>query len=253
MNIERYVCTPSVRELREVTGGAEWHGVPLDYLGTVSCGETYWTRSVYTGSSGYAYYINSSGEAYSINRSYARGVRPCFCVLETQLVAPSDENGAFYRLVTTVESPANVYLNGADNDLVGLQRDTAATLSWDAVESKLVTGYEVWRSNEINGTYMFLGSVVAGDNGIIPTELVVRTGSKGFETLYFKVKAITTPDTDYLDSELSDAIRAIATKRTNVHYYDGVRWLLAAPNYYSDSWKQTEGMKYYNGKQWVSS
>lgn len=250
-DLERYVCTPSVRELKETTGGAEWHGLPLDYLDTVNCGEVYWTRSVYTSSAGYAYRIGDTGNSFTYSRDYSGGVRPCFCVLETQLVSPGDESGSFYVLASAVDSPANVYLNGAAADLSGQQRDSAATLSWDAVASVLVTGYEVWSSNAADGIYAFLGAVTADDGGVIPTELIVRTGSKGFETQHFKVKAVTTPDTDYLDSELSDATRAMATKRTNVHYYDGARWLLAMPNHYSGSWKQTEGMKYFNGSTWV--
>lgn len=250
-NIERYVCTPSVRELKETTGSAEWHGVPLDYLDTVNSGEIYWTRSVYTSSAGYAYYINASGSAYSYNRGYARGVRPCFCVLEEQKVMPGDEDGTFYVLASAVDAPSNVYLNGAESDLEGQQRDTSVILSWEPVSSTLVTGYEVWSCDISDGEYAFLGAVSAGDDGTIPTELAVRTGGKGFVNLYFKVKAVTVPDTDYLDSDLSSIYRLLATKRTNVHYYDGTRWLLAMPNYYDGSWKQTDGMKYYDGSQWI--
>lgn len=251
LDIERYVCTPSVRELKETSGGEEWHGMSLDYLDTVNCGEIYWTRSVYTGSSGNAYYINASGSAYYFSRDYARGVRPCFCVLETQMVTPGNADGTFYVLTSAVDAPANVYLNGATTDLSGQQRDASAMLSWDAVASSLVTGYEVWSCDTTDGEYMFVSAVTAADDGTIPTELAVRTGSKGFETLFFKVKSVTTPDTDYLDSDLSADTRLLATKRTNVHYFDGTRWLLAMPNHYSGSWKQTEGMKYYDGRQWI--
>ena len=108
-----------------------------------------------------------------------------------------------------------------------------------------------WSCDTADGEYTFVSAVTAADDGAIPTELTVRTGSKGFETLFFKVKSVTTPDTDYLDSDLSAATRSMATKRTNVHYYDGTRWLLAMPNHYSGSWKQTEGMKYFNGSTWV--
>ena len=104
----------------------------------------------------------------------------------------------------------------------------------------------------MDGEYAFLGAVIAGDDGIIPTELTVRTGSKGFETLYYKVKAVTTQDTDYLDSGLSTDTRSMATKRTNVHYYNGTRWLLAECKYYDGgAWEESEGAKYYDGTQWI--
>lgn len=250
-NLERYICTPSVRELKETTGSEEWHGMPLDYLNTVNCGEIYWTRSVYTGSSGNAYYVNTSGSAHYMSRDYARCVRPCFCVLEDQLVAPGDADATYYVLASGADAPADVYLNGSAANLSGQQRDASVTLSWDAVTSSLVTGYEVWRCDTADGEYVFAGAVTAVDDGTIPTELVVNTGRKGFYEIFFKVKAVTIPDTDYLDSDLSANYRSIATKRTNVHYYDGTRWLLAMPNHYDDSWTQTEGMKYYDGRQWI--
>ena len=251
-NLERYICTPSVRELKETIGAAEWHGMPLDYLDTVACNKVYWTRSVYTSEAGNAYRIGETGNSFTYSRDYSGGVRPCFCVLETQLVSPGDESGSFYVLTSAADSPINVYLNGVAANMQDCQRDSAATLSWDAAVSTLVTGYEVWCSNAVDDTYSFLGAVAADDSGIIPTELIVHTGGKGFETLYFKVKAVTTPDTDYLDSELSDATRAMSTKRTNVHYYDGTRWLLAMPNHYNGGWKQAEGLKYYDGVTWVT-
>lgn len=248
--LSRYVCTPSVRELRETTGSEEWHGMSFDYLGTVDCDEIYWTRSVYTSSAGYAYRILADGTAQTYSRSYAQGVRPCFCVLENQLVTPGSD-GTSYVLAAQVDAPVNLYLNDEAADLGGLQRDFSATLSWDAVVSPLVTGYEVWSSDTADGEYAMYNAVSAGEDGTVPTQLSVRTGSKGFQTVCFKVKAVTTPDTDYLDSALSDGNRSMATKRTNVHYYDGTRWLLAMPNHYSGSWKQTEGMKYFNGSTWV--
>lgn len=74
---------------------------------------------MYTGSSGSAYYVNSSGDAYYMSRDYARGVRPCFCVLESQLVTPSDSDEGVYILASAVDAPGNVYLNGAAVDQTG--------------------------------------------------------------------------------------------------------------------------------------
>jgi hypothetical protein len=250
LELERYVCTPSVRELKETTGSAEWHGIPLDYLDTVNCGQVYWTRSVYTSNAGYAYRIGDTGNSFTYSRDYSGGVRPCFCVLEDQIVAPSAD-GTYYTFASKVDAPANIYLNGAAADLDSQQRDVSAVLSWDAVVSPIVTGYEVWGCGTIDGEYSFLSAVSAGDGGAIPTELPVSSGSRGFVTTYYKVKAVTTPDTDFLDSELSNDERMVSTKRTNVHYFDGTRWLLAMPNHYNNGWTQTEGMKYYDGTQWI--
>jgi hypothetical protein len=50
---------------------------------------------------------------------------------------------------------------------------------------------------------------------------------------------------------LSESYRYIAAKQTNVKYYDGNRWLLAAVKYYNGStWRASEGAKYYNGTSW---
>lgn len=251
MELSRYVCTPSIRELTETSGGAEWHGMPLDYLETKDCDEVYWTRSVYTSSSGLAYRVNDSGTSYTYNRSYSTGVRPCFCVLEEQMVMPSDD-GMSYVFSSKVASPGAVYLNGGITNLVGCQRDASAVLSWDVVMDTRLTGYEVWRCDRADGDYIFLGAVTATDDGNIPTELIVHTGDKGFSTLYYKVKAVTALDTDYLDSELSSDVRSMTTKRTNVHYYDGTRWLLADVNHYNGSvWDMLEGAQYYDGTQWI--
>lgn len=248
--LQRYVCTPSVRELKETTGYEEWYGYPFDYIQTVACNEIYWTRSV-SSTSGSSYRIGETGSAFTYDRSYPSGVRPCFCVLEDQIVVPSDD-GTYYTLTSKVDSPSVLYLNGEETNLFDQQRDKSNTLSWSAVENALVTGYEAWSCDTVDGNYAFLGAVSAGDDGAIPTELTVRTGSKGFETLYYKVKAVTTPDTDYLDSDLSADTRSMATKRTNVHYYDGTLWLLAGcKNYNNSVWEESEVVKYYDGIKWV--
>ena len=253
-SLERYICIPSLRELFDGAGSAE--GTLLMYLGTVpSVSKTsYWTRSMVNDTSiTNARYINSAGNNYfSDSVESIHGVRPCFCVLEEQLVIPSDD-GTCYALASSVASPATVYLNGVATDMNDQQREASAVLSWDAVENKLVTGYEVWSCDTIDGDFTFFGAVTIADDGTIPTEMPVRTGNKGFMSTFFKVKAVTTPDTDYLDSDLSDDTRLMNTKRTNVHYYDGVRWLLATIRYYNDNaWDEIEGAKYYDGTQWVA-
>lgn len=253
-DITRYVCTPSLRELFDGAGSAE--GIPFDYLETRASASatTYWTRSMYSDTSAMkARYVNAAGDDYfSKDANTASGVRPCFCVLEEQLVTPSDD-GTYYTLSSSVAAPGEVYLNGAASDLSGLQRDTSVTLSWDAVTSSLVTGYEVWRCDTADGEYTLLLVTVTAADGTIPTSVNVRSGSKGFMDYYYKVKAITTPDTDYLDSDLSTAYRMLGTKHTNVNYYDEYRWLLASVKYYNgSSWDTLDGAKYYNGSQWVT-
>ena len=252
-NLERYVCAPSARELFDGAGAAE--GTLLMYLDTVPSASTvsYWTRSMVSDTSATnARYVNAAGNDYfSTDAGNVHGVRPCFCVLAEQLVVPSTD-GTYYTLASAVPAPAVVYLNGAAVDMDNQQRDTSAVLSWDAVVNELVTGYEVWSREAADDDFTFFGAVTATDDGIIPTELSVYAGSKGFMSTFFKVKAVTTPDTDYLDSDLSTDARLIATKRTNVHYYDGVRWLLAATKHYNgNAWEVLECVKYYDGIKWV--
>ena len=253
-NLERYVCTPSTRELFDGAGSAE--GTLLIHLETVpsASATSYWTRSMVNDMSvTNARYVNAEGNDYfGADISKSHGVRPCFCVSEEQLVVPSDD-GTYYTLTSSVASPATVYLNGVAADMNDQQREASAMLSWDAVENKLVTGYEVWSCDTADGEFAFFGAVTVADDGSIPTEMSVRTGNKGFMSTFFKVKAVTTPDTDYLDSALSDDTRLMNTKRTNVHYYDGVRWLLASIKHYNgNAWGEIEGAKYYDGTQWVA-
>jgi len=140
-NIKRYVCTPSVRELHDDVGAAEWNGAPLDYLGTRDCDEIYWTRSIAQSSSGKAYRISDTGGSFTYNRDYASGVRPCFCVLESQMVVLSEDG--MYVLASVVDAPTALKLNGVASNLSDQQRDTTAILSWDASASEFVVGYEI--------------------------------------------------------------------------------------------------------------
>jgi len=104
----------------------------------------------------------------------------------------------------------------------------------------------------MNGDYELYGAVVAADDGTIATEFAVNSGAKGCMEYFYRVKAVTAADTDYLDSELSESYRSLATKQTNVHYYDGSRWLLAPTKYYNGStWVELGVVKYYDGTQWL--
>lgn len=217
------------------------------------CEEVYWTRSVYAYESGLAYRIGASGSSYTYNRGYATGVRPCFCVSETQLVRPADSEGSSYVLAAAVLEPAAVYLNGNAVDMVDQQRDAFVVLSWDAVDSDDVMGYEVFCGDAPDGNYIFYGAVMQDDQHYIPSEIYVRTGSKGFEQTYYRVKATTSSDTAYLDSKLSDAYRGLATKQTNMHYFDGSKWLLATTKYYDNDWTQLQNIKYHNGTSWITT
>lgn len=244
-DLYRYICIPSVRELKENVNAAEWNGTPLDYLTTVTNGELYWTRSIATSTAGLGYYITTEGNEQTRNRSYNGGIRPCFCLLESQLVSPN-EDGTAYLLSQKVAAPANLYLNSLAQDLVDLQRDTTILLSWDAVNNSLVQGYEVLVKNSLDEEYSSQGTVVADAEGVISTWLPISMGSKGYVTKYFAVKAITTPETDFLDSEPSSVYRSAATKKTNFHYFDGSIWLLGVPKYYDGSnWKEVK-TTYYN-------
>ena len=244
-DLYRHICIPSVRELKETVNAPEWNGVPIDYLETVANGEDYWTRSIATSSSGLGYRINVNGSSYTYDRGYTSGIRPCFCLLESQLVSPNDE-GTAYLLSQKVAAPANLYLNGSAQDLTDLQRDTTVILSWDAVDDSLVQGYEVLVKNSLDEEYVSQGSVVADSEGNIPTQLPISMGGKGYTTKYFAVKAITTSDTDFLDSEPSSVYRSAATKKTNFHYFNGTIWLLGTPKYYDGSnWKEVK-TTYYN-------
>lgn len=244
-DLYRHICIPSVRELKETVNAPEWNGVPIDYLETVANGEYYWTRSIATSSSGLGYRINVNGSSYTYDRGYTSGIRPCFCLLESQLVSPNDE-GTAYLLSQKVAAPANLYLNGSAQDLTDLQRDTTVILSWDAVNDSLVQGYEVLVKNSLDEEYVSQGSVAADSEGNIPTQLPISMGGKGYTTKYFAVKAITTSDTDFLDSEPSSIYRSAATKKTNFHYFNGTIWLLGTPKYYDGSnWKEVK-TTYYN-------
>ena len=273
-DIERYVCTPSVRELRENTGAAE--GTVFDYLDTVDCDEVYWTRSVYTEESGKAWYISDSdGSAYTRNRDYASGVRPCLCVLESQLVTPS---GDYYVLATQCGAPNDIRfatehamddLGNITNviweaiDLTNQQQDHEVVIANNfgvAGQNAPISGYALWRCNTIDGEYELLEETYMDnlpettDDEFIHTYTIVCSPPDAYMTYYYKVQTLAPLGMDYLNSPLSDACRLIATKRTNVKYYNGTKWLLVEPKYYNgNTWKISEGAKYYDGTQWLVS
>lgn len=249
ISLERYISTPSVIELFENVGYDERHENSLDYLNTVNNGETYWTRSINPDSLGNAYIINSSGEPTLYNRELSLPARPCFCVLETQLVVPTEDGLGYTLSGVMVEAPTEIYLNGSSEDLTDLQRDVILTLSWNAVQDSRIQGYEVWISDSVDGEYSFYRATQIDEEGNIPTSIEITSGSKGYAEKYLKVRAITTPETEYLDSSLSLVARSYSTKKTGVHYYDGAFWRLAVPNYYNGIEKKTvNSIMYYDNK-----
>ena len=245
-NLERYVCTPSTRELFSNAGDSTAaEGVLLDYLDTIVCGTTYWTRTryYYNTSTKNAYYVSDTElDYFSGDSGRSRGVRPAFCVLETQIVIPDDD---YYKLSSQLNAPSSIYLNGSSSNLFDKQAGYNATLSWSAVGGENLRGYAVWRCTTPNGTYELCGETTE-------TSINVYGPDDGFLVYYYKVQSLGPDGSHVCDSNLSDAYRTIASKRTNVKYYDGNRWLLAAVKYYSvDSWSALEGVKYYNGNQWI--
>ena len=126
VDLERHVCTPSVRELKDGQGAAE--GSIFNYTDTLVSNDAYWTRSVYTSSSGQAYYINATGASAYKSRSTVSGVRPAFAVLETQYVV---RDGDYYRLS---EKTTNVkYYDGSNWVLAVVKYYNGS--SWEIVDS----------------------------------------------------------------------------------------------------------------------
>ena len=127
VDLERHVCTPSVRELKGgVVGAAE--GSVFNYTDTLISGDDYWTRSVYTGSSGQAYYINATGTSTYTSRGNTKGVRPAFAVLETQYVV---QDGDYYRLS---EKIINVKYYDGSNWVLAVAKYYNGS-SWEIVNS----------------------------------------------------------------------------------------------------------------------
>lgn len=251
VDLTRYVCTPSLRELFDGVGDAE--GMVFEYLATrvPASATAYWTRSMLDDTSARkARYINADGDDYfSRDVATACGVRPCFAVLEEQIVVPS---GDFYKFAAKYSAPGSIYLNSSTANLSDKQIGFSATLSWDAVSDANIRGYAVWRCTDPYGTYEYIGEVNAGDDGSIPTSMIVNGPDDGFITYYYKVQTLGASESDYCDSDLSETYRFIATKRTKIKYYDGYRWLLAAPKHYANgAWTIANSTKYYNGSRWI--
>lgn len=244
VSLPRYISTPSIKELFEEIGYEERYGTGLDYRNTINSGENYWTRSINTGSLGTAHIVNASGEPAVYNRELSLSTRPCFCVLENQLVVPTEDGLGYTLGGLVVQEPSEVYLNGSTDDLIDLQRDVSLILSWEPVQDERIQGYEIWISDTIDSGYSFYQATQINDEGSIPTSLEITSGAKGKIKKFLKVKAITAPETEYLNSNLTSVTRSYATKNTNVHYYNGEKWLLAVPTYYNgENWKSTEGAK----------
>lgn len=253
----RYVCIPSLRELIDTSGYAEWNqdangfGIVYDYRETLAGAGVYWTRSR-ASTANYAYRINNSGTSYEYACTYSGPIRPCFCVLEKQIVMPGDIEGT-YILTSPIQEPTALKLNNAPVDLIDLQRDTLMTLSWDAVDDSRVVGYEVWQADSLNSDNFYcVGMVSADANGNIPTSLEVISSNKGYTNTVFKVRALAAPEYFYLSSELSDDKRVASTLKSNVQYFNGFNWKIIVPKYYNgNAWVPVQKVNQFNGSSWV--
>lgn len=233
--IERFMCVPSLRELKENQGYEE--GTLFDYLATMTNGENYWTRSV-SGSSGLAYRIGTTGNSYTYDRSYTTGVRPCCCVLETQLLVEV-EGG--YKFSQRLAAPSLILLNDGATDLFNKQLNYEANLSWEQISN--AEGYAIWVSSSLEGEYELLHSITEGNNYAILGPSTPKT------TYYYKVQAL--GPTEEGSSLLSETVRSISTKNTNLSYYNGdlQRLLVNVWTYHNGEWKVAE-VKTFKNEEW---
>ena len=150
------------------------------------------------------------------------------------------------QTIVQLTAPHNLLLNGEEFDLSGQQRDMPLVLSWDQPSSEGIAGYEILRCTFPSSDYELFASTTG------ETSCQISSGSKGYESHTYKVKAIAANDSGYTDAELSDESRITLTKFTNVHYYHDGRWYLGEVNYYDGStWLQKAGQNYHNGSAWV--
>ena len=230
-------------------GGYERFGAPLDYTGTLACDDgSYWTRESVGGTANYAYCVNNAGTAaQSSTVVTSLHVRPTIGVLEDQMVC-LDELLGVYVSCSQHTAPTQLLLDGEALDKTNQNIEVSYTLSWDegvAGKGNALVGYAVWYSEDPDGEYQIF-------NTTTETSMLVPSPSRGFKTRYYKVQSLADESVDFCSSELSTAVRSVATKRSNVYYFDGNRWMLAVPNYYQNgTWKTTEGMNYYNGSSWI--
>lgn len=71
-------------------GGSDFEGVEIEYTGSRSIGEAYWTREPVGGMANYAYAIGSTGEKVSTAITVQSGVRPAFCIAKEQVLSTID-------------------------------------------------------------------------------------------------------------------------------------------------------------------
>lgn len=239
--ISRNACTISDSE--HSSGSANW-GSPLSYAGTLSLDTAYWTRVPTSGMADYARIVDTSNGIANSSVTTARNVRPTLGVLETQLVKPTT-NG--YVFCTKCTAPTTVKINNGTTNITNAQSNTSCTLSWSGAAAGTnapITGYAVWYSTSANGTYSLYGTTTS-------TSMSVSGPEKGYQSYYFKVQTLTDDDADYCNSDLSSTSRAISTKKSNLYYYDGTRWLIGLPKYWNGSaWVEGNSTNYYNGSSW---
>lgn len=225
------------------TSGEKW-GIPVSYTGTLSLSTPYWTRTPISGMNNYAKIINTSNNTANSSVTTAQNVRPTLGVLETQLVKPTT-NG--YIFCTKCTAPTTVKINNGTTNITNTQPNTSCTLSWSGAAAGTnapITGYAVWYSTSANGTYSLYGTTTS-------TSMSVSGPEKGFSTYYFKVQTLSEEEIDYCNSNLSSTSRAISTKKSNLYYYDGTRWLIGLPKYWNGSaWVEGNSTNYYNGSSW---
>lgn len=243
--IPRNACTISAIEADG--NGDSLYGTMLNYLDTIICGSDYWTREHSYYSAGYkAKYIGKNGGVYTVGAQTKHSVRPTLGLLEDQTVIYSESDGG-YIFCTKCTAPTTVKINNGTTNITNAQSNASYTLSWSGAAAGTnapIVGYDVWYSTSANGTYSFYGTTTS-------TSMLVSGPEKGYQSYYFKVQTLTNNDMDYCNSDLSSTSRAISTKKSNLYYYDGTRWLIGLPKYWNGSaWVEGNSTNYYNGSSW---
>lgn len=71
-------------------GGSDFEGVEIEYTGSRSNGEAYWTREPIGGMANFAFAIGSTGERSNVDVQVQSGVRPAFCIAKDQVLSTID-------------------------------------------------------------------------------------------------------------------------------------------------------------------
>lgn len=246
ITISRHAATISATEAGAVE--IDTYGSALEYSDTLYIGVQYWSRQPIGGMNKYAYCIGASSGTSNVSASSTKAIRPTLGVLETQLVMNADD-GVSYKLCMQCTAPEHLYLEGIEANFGWQNPDAAWTLSWSEGSTgtgEPVGGYKVYVAMKREGPYFQL-AVLDADT----TSLVVPGPHQGYRTLYYRVQTVAPSSMEGCDSEMSETIRYISTKRTNVMYHDGSKWLLGIPMYYTGTeWKTLGGFNYYDGTTW---